>query len=92
MKSINWPKVVNSLNVAFPEVGDEAPEIEMLPQEIAASDVIGNLTRITLDIFVFDNEDLESAFMMQNEKMRIYQNISLQDSLDLVARGKNKKS
>lgn len=87
---VNWSKVINEMTGPFPEVGDEAPDLEKLPQEANAKDMIGNLTRLTLDIFIFDNDEIEQAYMMQNESMRIYEDISLKDSMELVKRGKKK--
>jgi hypothetical protein len=85
---MDWRSFINGLDVRFPEKGAEAPDSEMLEE---GEDIIGNLTRLTLDIFIFDNDEIENAFMMQNEKMRIYQDISLKDSMALVARNKKKK-
>lgn len=91
--NIDWSKIINDLDVEFPEEGDNPPDIEMYPpQEIDNSQVIGDLTRLSLDIFIFDNDDIPQAYMFQNENMRIYQDISLKDSLALAKRAKKKKS
>lgn len=88
---INWSKVINNLDVTFPEVGLAAPESEDISGELKP-DTVGNVTRITMDIFVFDSDDLEQAYMFENNDMKIYQDITLEQTLQLIKDSKRKKA
>lgn len=92
MKKVDWAKFVNNLNVEFPEIGDDAPEEEMISKSEDLADTVGTLTRLTLDIFIFDNDELEQAYMMQNDKMKIYSDITLRDAVAMANKKKNKKA
>lgn len=87
--NVNWKKVINNLETEFPEVGLDAPDVEMIMNELD-DDTVGNLTRITMDIFVFDNDDLEKAYMFQNDDIKVYQGISFEQSKQLIIQSKNK--
>jgi len=92
MKKIDWAKTINSMTVPFPETGKAAPEKETILKSEEMADIVGTCTRLTLDIFIFDNDDLEQAFMMQNDKIRIYQDITLGDTVALANKSKKKKT
>lgn len=88
---INWSKVINNLDVEFPEIGLVAPESEEINGELKPK-TEGNVTRITMDIFVFDSDDLEQAYMFENNDMRIYQDITFEQTLQLIKDSKKKKA
>lgn len=88
---INWSKIINNLAIDLPEDGLVASDAESMKDELQP-ETIGNLTRVTLDIFVFDNDDLTQAYMFENNDMRIYQDISFAQTLELIREGKKKKT
>lgn len=87
---IDWRKVVNTLPGPFPEVGLDAPDEEMIKEKTNNSNVKGTLTKITLDIYLFDSPDLDNAYMMQNEKMTLFEDILLKDAIELYNKAKKK--
>lgn len=92
MKKLDWAKIINNMDVEFPEEGDEAPEEESILPAVSLTETIGTLTRLTMDIFIFDNDELEQAYMMQNDKMRIYTDISLKDAVAMHNKSKKKNA
>lgn len=80
------------MSVPFPEEGLDAPDEESIKEEKDQGKIVGTLTKITLDLFIFDSDELEQAYMMQNDKMKIYQEITLKDAALMYKKAKSKKT
>lgn len=86
-----WKQIINSLTGPFPEVGQEAPETELIKDSDGINiDVKGNFFRVSMDIYFF--LDLESGkyYTMQNQTMHDFGEMDLGAAIELAKKKKKK--
>ena len=87
-----WRTIVNSLStVPFPEVGSEPPLEETIsdsPQVDPA--LIGNFSRVSMDIYFFLDPNTHKYFTFQNQYMIDYGKVTLGEAAEMVRKRKRK--
>lgn len=94
-----WRKVVNDLTGPFPEIGLEPSASETIDDDQADGDMeavdpktqIGNLSRVSVDIYFFLNHETGKYYMMQGQNMWDYGDMTLDKALQMVRRKQGRK-
>lgn len=89
-----WRDTINSLRGPFPEIGADPPIEEIAKIEEPEKELIngidqnssGNLSKITMDVYFFMDDDTHKYYMMQSQTMTDYGELTLKKAIEMVKR------
>jgi len=92
---IFWRRTLESLRGPMPEVGEDPPkeetgiEVAAEPPELIGGlspEALGNLSKVTIDIFFFMDQESHKYFMMQSQNMVDYGEVPLRKAVEMAKR------
>jgi hypothetical protein len=94
-----WASIINNLTGPFPEIGSEPPLIETslaTPVKETNSktidpEAIGNLSKVTVEMYLFFTTENKRQFLMQNQTMRDLGEMTLEEAAEIVKNAKKKR-
>ena len=97
-----WKNIINSLTGPFPEVGDDPPTEEstsltpVIPKVTKTfngidPDAMGKLSKITMNIYFFFDNESNKQFLMQDQRMLDLGEMTLSEAAEIVKRSKRRK-
>lgn len=92
-QEIFWRKTLDTLKGPFPEVGLAPPveEIEKVepPKELINGidpESLGSFSKVTVDLYMFLEQDTRKCYMMQSQIMTDYGEVQLKKAIEIVKR------
>lgn len=98
-----WAKIINGMTGPFPEVGADPPILESttieateVTKEVKTSseinpEAVGNLSRVTMDLYFFMDSETSKYFLMQNQIMRDLGEMTLEEAAEIVKKHKRRR-
>lgn len=87
---IDWRSIINGLPGPFPEVGDDPPDMEMIPEEEPPNkfnlkmDTVGEYSKLIVEIHFFNVPETGKKYTMQNHLMEDYGELTLKEVLQSI--------
>lgn len=85
-----WKKVINGLDIPFPDIGVEAPKKPEEEEEDVEGSATGHLSRVTLDVYFFLNNETNRNYLMQSQTMHDYGEMTFKQAAAIIKK-KHKK-